>query len=363
MCRLLPLLAVLTIAYGADRWELQYFFDKDDASLTIRDVVFPSATRGVAAGTILEGRRARHVALVTADGGANWSEVKLDSPPISLFFLDESLGWMVAADGIWQTRESGRSWQRIKKSDGIRRVWFLDQERGWAVGYPKLVLETSDGGKTWRPVEAASQPTTQKETTTYASLAFLPNGTGIIAGESARQRLGAFPDWIDPMSASRRQQWPTMTVELETRDSGKTWRQSTAPLFGSIASIRLSTDRFGLVVFRFNNAFSHPSEVYLLDMQTGKSTSVFREKNRLVTDCAVFPQSRGYLAAIEPQGQIPTLPVPGKIKVLRSSNLSNWSEMEVDYRAVGLRGMLAGPDFEHMWLATDTGMILKRVSH
>jgi hypothetical protein len=35
--------------------------------------------------------------------------------------------------------------------------------------------------------------------------------------------------------------------------------------------------------------------------------------------------------------------------------------MEVDYRAVGRRAILAAPDAANLWVATDTGMILKLV--
>ena len=36
-----------------------------------------------------------------------------------------------------------------------------------------------------------------------------------------------------------------------------------------------------------------------------------------------------------------------------------WTEMEVDYRAVATASMLATPDREEIWIATDSGMILK----
>jgi hypothetical protein len=35
--------------------------------------------------------------------------------------------------------------------------------------------------------------------------------------------------------------------------------------------------------------------------------------------------------------------------------------MTVDYRAVAHSVLLAGPDEDHVWAATDTGMILKLV--
>jgi len=44
--------------------------------------------------------------------------------------------------------------------------------------------------------------------------------------------------------------------------------------------------------------------------------------------------------------------------MLESRDLKNWSEMPVDYRAVAQSLVLAGPDPDHLWAATDTGMIL-----
>ncbi len=36
--------------------------------------------------------------------------------------------------------------------------------------------------------------------------------------------------------------------------------------------------------------------------------------------------------------------------------------MPVDYRAVAHRAMIAGPDEDHLWIATDTGLILNLVT-
>ena len=36
--------------------------------------------------------------------------------------------------------------------------------------------------------------------------------------------------------------------------------------------------------------------------------------------------------------------------------------MAVDYRAVAHSAIIAGPDENHVWIATDTGMILKLVA-
>ena len=89
------LIALLAWPALAERWELQYFHDEDKSNLTIVDLAFPSERRGVAVGMIQDDGRARNVALITADSGRTWTPVKLDEPPVSIFFLDESLGWMV----------------------------------------------------------------------------------------------------------------------------------------------------------------------------------------------------------------------------------------------------------------------------
>src|SRR5579872_3167350 len=79
------------------RWALQYFYDRDGKDLRITDLAFPSATRGIAVGAIVdrEGRKPQFTALTTSDGGDHWSLVPLKEFPRSIFFLDDSTGWLV----------------------------------------------------------------------------------------------------------------------------------------------------------------------------------------------------------------------------------------------------------------------------
>ena len=102
-------------------------------------------------------------------------------------------------------------------------------------------------------------------------------------------------------------------------------------------------------------------DVVLLDLATGKSQSVFRQKDRRVTDTAVFTDGPAFLAAVEPPGRLRSAPIPGKVRILTSMNMKDWTEMPVDYRAVAESLILAGPDAHHLWAATDTGMILHLV--
>src|SRR5438874_11706740 len=101
--RLILLLALTTAPLLAERWEMQYFYDQSKSVLGIADIQFPSPTRGIAVGVIHEGSRQKPVSITTVDGGATWSQSPLDDDPISLFFLNDSQGWMVTEKGIWRT--------------------------------------------------------------------------------------------------------------------------------------------------------------------------------------------------------------------------------------------------------------------
>ena len=121
--------------------------DQEKSSLDIADLQFPSASHGIAVGSISRGTHEEPVSVVTSDGGGHWQLLPLKEMPISLFFLNDHIGWMVTSKGLWQTLETGKSWTKLPKVHGeILRVYFADQKNGWAAGTNKTVLETHYGG-------------------------------------------------------------------------------------------------------------------------------------------------------------------------------------------------------------------------
>ena len=91
---------------AAPHWDIQYRYRQLDSTLTINDIVFPSAKRGVVAGFITDRKQKdKPIVMVTIDGGANWTEYPVKETALSLFFLDDSAGWMVTERGIWATEE------------------------------------------------------------------------------------------------------------------------------------------------------------------------------------------------------------------------------------------------------------------
>lgn len=361
--RLALLLALGALAGAAEpRWAMQYLHDQDESRFLINDLKFASAARGAACGTLIEKERERPSALVTSDGGRTWSRVPTKETCLSLFFLNENLGWMVAPGGIWQTEETGRNWHKISGINGVLRLWFLDEKRGFAVGMRKSIWSTDDGGRRWKRVEVEEKTKTNPSHTAYTFITFASPRLGMILGASQppRATFSHLPDWMDPERAQKRRQWPALALALETRDGGATWSPTAISMFGQITRLHIAGDLRGLALVEFHDAFQWPSEVYRTDARTGMSARVFREKNRAVTD-VLLAGGAGYLAAIEPPGTLRDLPIPGKLKVLTSSDFSRWAEMPVDYRAEGRRAVFAKAGDGDLWVATDAGMILKLV--
>jgi photosystem II stability/assembly factor-like uncharacterized protein len=360
---------------AAQKWTIQYFYDEMKTEMEITDLAFPSAQRGIAVGAIYEkaSGKERFTSITTSDGGAHWTLQSLKEYPRSIFFLNESVGWMVTDKGLWFTEESGRSWKKLGeqiKPDKtlepqttiglLLRVWFLDDKHGFGVGLQKIIIETKDGGRTWNPVAAASKPAGNPAYTAYTHIVFADAKRGVIVGGSQPPRRGegfrgSLPAWMDPEQASKRKEVPTLTLLAQTNDGGATWEATTAPLFGLVTSLRFIGDD-GLIVLGFNDAFSWPSEVFR--MKRDGPSRVFRDKTPRVIDAAMYPGPHLYLAGVEPTGKMNTATIPGKVKILESGDFETWTEMAVDYKAVARSVVIAGPDGEHLWVATDTGMIL-----
>jgi photosystem II stability/assembly factor-like uncharacterized protein len=361
LCALAVLVAWVT-PLGAERWQLQYFYDQNKSSLAIGDLCFASAARGVAVGSIHEGSRQRPVALVTSDGGAHWQLVPLKEAPVSLFFLNENMGWMVTEKGLWQTTEAGKSWTKMPRVPApIFRVYFRDEKNGWATGAKKTVIETHDGGQQWTRVAAAAEQPGKVDSSAYGWIAFATPQLGVIAGWN-RPPEQAFtpelPEWIDPEAALRHRERPHLTLELETLDGGKSWKSGSASIFGQVTRIRFGPPGAALGLVEFSNTFPFPSEVYRIKWPTGGSEMAYRDKKFAVTDVWVTPDGTGYLSGIVATGELRSL-VPGRVRVLKSRDFSTWTDIEVDYRAVANRTTLSAAGDHDIWLATDSGMILK----
>ena len=362
LARLTPLLLLAASSAAGQKWSVSFFHDETESSLSLHEIVFPSRETGIALGVLDSARgRSQAVQLRTSDSGGTWRVENLKDTGLSLFFLDSRLGWMVGAQGIWKTLDGGAAWRRIARRTGLLRVYFLDADRGWAVGAEKQVLRTTDGGQSWEKVPEAAEPQADAQRTTYNWITFASPNFGIIVGNHSPDRDGSsrLPPWMEPERVRQRRELPSTTIALQTVDGGKTWKSSLASLFGHMTRVRLLPAGRGLAIVEFLGQFAYPSEVYRLDLAEGKSTRVFRRPDRRVTDGLLFPDGSAVLTAVEPPGTLQALPIPGRLHVLRSRDLDQWTEMEVDYRAVARRAVISDSPGGDLWIATSEGMILR----
>ncbi len=342
-------------------WKLDYFFDKDRSSLTVADAVFVSPSRAILAGGIDEKEKRRNVIGRSSDAGKTWTFDLIKESPVALFFINENKGWLATQKSIQTTSDGGRTWQKLNPMGGMRRLYFFDEKRGFAIGSPKAAFSTRDGGATWDPIEAAQKPGSNPDTTIYEGIAFAGK-VGVIFGSSyPPRRQNGVPEWADPGLSASTRQVPTLTIALTSVDGGDTWYPATAPLFGHPQATVLSTSGYGLTVFRYDNQFEVPSEVYRTDMlNERKIRSVFKRKDRLVTDVYIRPNGGAILAAIEPPGQSPLIAIPAKVKMLISADGITYAETKVDYR-VTARSVFFCRFGDTVWAFTDTGMLLRLV--
>ena len=362
---LVAFLAFLPWLAAEDRWEMRYFYDKNDSSLSFTDLHFSSLQHGAALGLLSERNRQRSVVLLTFDGGRTWDLVPLKEPALSLFFLNDQTGWLVGQKSrLWKTPDGGRTWAAATPSQTLHaqplRVFFLDESHGWLLCNLKQVFSTEDGGRSWKPLPAARKPELSDANTSYTWAAFSSGVGWLTAWSRPREPKSEIPEWmrpeLRPLSSHR-----TSSVMLLSDDAGKTWDASVLPDFGEIVRLRLSASGDPLMLLQHPDSLSVPSEIVAFDRETRAATPVYHDKNRWLTDLVFSGPNTVLAAAIDQEGRTPFPTIPSRLKILRSTDLEHWAEMKVDYRAEAVNAVLAAPGAEHAWAATDTGMILSLV--
>ena len=165
-------------------------------------------------------------------------QAPLEDEPLSLFFLNDSVGWMVTEKGIWRTNEAGRDWRKLGKPPApALRVFFWDENHGIAACVKKTVLETNDGGKKWTPIDAAATPAGAPERSAYSWIAFANPKYGLVTGfnQPLRRWSSMFPTWLDPAEALSRRELAHLGLhalhggrrqDLAVRARNRSWAMS-----------------------------------------------------------------------------------------------------------------------------------------
>jgi photosystem II stability/assembly factor-like uncharacterized protein len=349
-----PLWLILFSLSAAPRWNIQFLYDRADSNFAFEDLKCPSARHCVAAGLIDDKKgHEQGAVVVTGDGGLHWSQYEVKERPVSLFFLNESLGWMVTDRGLWSTVEGGRAWIKMQSRKGILQVWFLDAGHGYIAGLKGLVQETSDGGKTGTQLAAAA-PVPNAPALNYDIISFRGMHGVILGTPDSSPLVLSNPSPESPANGK-------LTL-LETLDGGNKWTRGAITINGELAQLKMSgTGSVVTLILYSNPKYAVGSAVFETPLGSTQGHVVFAKPDRAATDIALLSDGGAVLVAIEPPGNSTQVPIPGKLKILASGDLKEWQEMAVDYRAVAQRAIIAASDERHMWVATDTGAILSLV--
>ena len=365
MNRILAVIAVLAFLLGAaagpgPTWQRSYFYDEAESGFNILDIACPSERFCLAAGVIEQNDgRTRPYSVVTRDGGEHWSPAKPEDFPVSLFFLNQTEGWMVTDRGLWNTQNAGETWKKTRSGTGYLAVAFTDPQHGWLAGGKRLFESTSDGGAHWAPAPQLTQYAGFPLDLNFEYIHFHDPLDGEVIGEASSPDDRSPPDWMNPEMARYRTPARGGIFGGRTTDGGRTWTLKTIDPRRRLAVAAFPSPGRDWFVFVAPPAELH-SDITERDWKSGESSTPYRMDDARISDVETGGDASVVVAGIEVAGRLADTPVPGKVRILKGASLSQLGEETVDYRAVARRIVLARAG-TRWFAATDTGMILRRM--
>ncbi|MEJ7616724.1 MAG: YCF48-related protein [Pyrinomonadaceae bacterium] len=146
---------VLHTKDGGATWTRLNLFGLDPGMLLVR-----FAFAGKAMGYVF----GEYGTLYASSGGEElWSARAVPTRRLLLggSFIDGGRGWLVGAGAtLLQTIDGGESWREHKIAElenaRLNAVVFVDERHGWAVGAGGTIVRTADGGKKWETQTSAN---------------------------------------------------------------------------------------------------------------------------------------------------------------------------------------------------------------
>jgi photosystem II stability/assembly factor-like uncharacterized protein len=169
--------------------------------------------------------------LKTKDKGTNWNKITLEPNMSSgmIQFINENIGWSGKQYDtcLWKTTDGGKNWssQSIDSELGLFSFHFVNFNVGWVVGEDRgycNVFKTTDGGENWTSINNVPK-------SNYSSVRFINENIGWIAG--GYQISGQFSSTI-----------------IKTTDGGNTWINQDCPTTQELSSLFFINENTGWVV-------------------------------------------------------------------------------------------------------------------
>lgn len=148
---------------GGQTWQVQ-LENVGPEQVDILDLQMLDVDNGWAVGDASMGSFTGVAIYHTTDGGANWLEATLPSPPTGVSpvaatrvrFVSATEGFVSTRPSfgisyLYRTTDGGSSWQYLREV-ALDSWYFVDADVGWAASTSQTFVRTDDGGITWSPV-------------------------------------------------------------------------------------------------------------------------------------------------------------------------------------------------------------------
>ena len=202
----------------------------------------------------------------TTDGGYSWEQqVATGHSCMTVFFLNDSLGWCGTHGQVGKTTDGGNSWDFYSclVDEQIRDIVFINENEGWCVGgdiyfVPILdryfISHTTDGGLNWEIQKSTWDDAYYLNRISYANSDTLI-ATGVldtifVTHDAGMHWFGVTPDSINKMNgiayndngrfiACGHNSPPTLAKIMTSDDFGLTWQTSVLDtiLSGTLADV------------------------------------------------------------------------------------------------------------------------------
>ena len=188
------------------------------------------------------------------------AEEKKPTEPVAIGSLSEMelVEVRVSADAIgsMKAQKLAKDLQMVS----LAGVQFIDEERGFAQGNYATLVETSDGGKSWKTVTTSrSQMRDTHGPIVFADdkVAFTLSGSTLMKSEDGAQTWlpsGGGPDMTRLLFSSPESGWGLARDRVvRTTDGGQSWKPVFMPSYSFFAEIAISEDGQGWLMGQTTN--------------------------------------------------------------------------------------------------------------
>ena len=327
------------------KWHQQHeVLDENGMGSMLHDVHFADSQNGLVVGQ-------GGLILVTADGGASWTEMDVDmSPPgggqqrrggggppggfgggsspalYNIYFVDETVGYITGGRGtILKTEDGGKTWARKMARNAasgqgqnqrprpiranLMGIQMLNAEVGFIAGSENTILKTMDGGETW--VGSSQRARVGETRNNLENIWFVSPTHGWIvgsfgtllhtadSGETWEKRNAGFDNnlfGIHFIDANTGWLCGQEGLVLHTADGGATWEAQATESEEDLHDIVFVDAMVGWAVGAYN-AVLHTTD-------GGKTWSATKVGNGFGTFKAVFATDKNHCWAVDDWGAI-----------------------------------------------------------